>query len=115
MTQLELDFDAHGCVFASRLLEGQPLPLLRTLELQNVEAQHLAALLTLPRLRHLSLSRHINGPGTELGDGLRHLGLRTAVCRMEGARGRNSWHNSCCSLQAPTLPPTCPAPLLPPQ
>ncbi|KAI7838622.1 hypothetical protein COHA_007591 [Chlorella ohadii] len=62
LTQLELDFDAHGCVFASRLLEGQPLPLLRTLELQNVEAQHLAALHTLPRLRHLSLSRHINGP-----------------------------------------------------
>lgn len=63
LATLELDFDAHGCVFASRLLEGQPLPLLRTAALQNVEAQHLAVLHTLPRLRELSLSRHINGPG----------------------------------------------------
>ncbi|PRW56705.1 Ras-related RAB1BV [Chlorella sorokiniana] len=61
LTRLELDFDAHGCVFASRLLEGQPLPLLRSAELQNVEAQHLAVLRTLPRLRELSLSRHVNG------------------------------------------------------
>lgn len=60
---LEVDFDAYGCVFAAQLLEAQPLPLLASVALQNVEAQHVAALRPLPRLRDVCLSRHINGPG----------------------------------------------------
>lgn len=63
---LALGYDAYGCVFASQLLAQRPLPRLRSLELRNAEAQHVAALcaLRLPRLRCLALTRHINGPVT---------------------------------------------------
>lgn len=60
---LVLDFGAYGCVFASALLEAQPLPQLSCVELHNAEAQHVAALRSLPRLREVCLSRRINGPG----------------------------------------------------
>ncbi|KAL4443658.1 hypothetical protein ABPG75_011395 [Micractinium tetrahymenae] len=63
---LLLDFDAYGCIAASHLLEQQPLPRLRSIELRNAEAQHVAALraLRLPRLCRVALTRHINGPVT---------------------------------------------------
>jgi hypothetical protein len=63
LRRLDLDFDAYGCCFASQLLRQQRLPQLHTVALQNAEAQHAALLRALPRLRDVSLSRLINGPG----------------------------------------------------
>lgn len=73
LTSLQLDFDAYGCVFATQLLEQQPLPQLRSVALLNCEAQHAAALRTLPRLQDVTLCRRTAvgapasaGPAAEL-------------------------------------------------